>query len=204
MQTIRRWLQQVAILLNCLWLVSCATAPSAIAPQNQNLQWNDRVQTLSNMQDWDLNALIAIRSRADGDSATLHWQQKKQDYTLTLFGPLGTNSYTLHGVPGKVTLQNPKGQTFSASTPELLVAQQTGWQLPVSYLRYWIRGLPVPGIPAEQQFDTYNHLSTLTQAGWKVQFLRYTSTSHVDLPSKIFINSPELSVKIIISQWQLS
>jgi outer membrane lipoprotein LolB len=198
----RRFLLPI-ILMSALWLASCATTPSATAPQNKSAAWDDRVQTLSGIQDWDLNALIAIRARADGDSASLRWQQKKQNYTLNLFGPLGTNSFILRGEPGKVTLQNPKGQTFSAKTPELLVAQQTGWQLPVSYLSYWIRGLPVPNIPAEKHFDAYNHLSELTQEGWKVQFLRYTSTHHIDLPSKIFINSPTLSVKIIISQWQL-
>jgi outer membrane lipoprotein LolB len=203
MQRTRRFLLPAVIAATALWLSSCATAPSSTKPQNNSESWDNRVQTLSGIQDWDLNALIAIRARADGDSASLHWQQKKQNYTLNLFGPLGTNAVTLIGGPGKVTLQNSKGQTFSADTPELLVAQQTGWQLPVSYLRYWIRGLPVPNVPSEKRFDNYNHLSELTQNGWKVQFLRYTSTEHIDLPSKIFINSPDLSVKIIISHWQL-
>ncbi len=198
-----RYFLRFALLISALWLTSCATTPSAIAPQNKSLSWDNRVQTLSGIENWDLKALIAIRNNADANSASLTWQQKKQNYSLSLFGPLGTNSFVLTGAPGKVTLQNPQGQTFSAATPELLLAQQTGWQLPVSYLQYWIRGLPVPNVPAEKHFDTYNHLSELTQQGWKVQFLRYTSTGHVDLPSKIFINSPTLSVKIIISQWQL-
>lgn len=194
---------RITLLISTILLASCATTPSAIAPQNQTVSWDNRVQTLSDIQNWDLKALIAIRTQADAESASLSWQQNKQNYTLNLFGPLGSNAFLLKGTPSKVTLQNPKGQTFSAVTPELLLAQQTGWQLPVSYLQYWIRGLPVPNLPAEKHFDAYNHLSELTQQGWKVQFLRYTSTSHVDLPSKIFINSPNLSVKIIISRWQL-
>ncbi len=200
----RHWLLKSAgLLLGCLWLASCATSPSSVAPKNQQQNWDQRVQTLSSIQDWDLKALIAIRARKDGDSASLHWQQSKQRYTLNLFGPLGTNAYTLQGEPGKVTLQNPQGQIVSASSPELLVAQQTGWRLPVSYLRYWIRGLPVPGVPTTTQFDAYHHLSTLTQQGWNVQFLRYTSVGNIDLPSKIFITSPDLEVKIVIHHWQL-
>jgi outer membrane lipoprotein LolB len=198
-----RRLLPLVLFVSSLWLSSCVTTPSTIAPQNQSLAWDARVQTLSSVQNWDLNALIAIRAHSDANSASLHWQQNKQHYSISLFGPLGTNSFVLTGEPGKVTLQNPKGQKFSASTPELLLAEQTGWQLPVSYLQYWIRGLPVPNLAAEKQFDTYHHLTELMQQGWKVQFLRYTSTNQVDLPSKIFINSSDLSVKIIISQWQL-
>jgi outer membrane biogenesis lipoprotein LolB len=89
MQMTRRLLLHSALFFGTLWLTGCATTPSAIEPQNnKSVSWDNRVQTLSGIEDWDLNALIAIRTRADGDSASLHWQQKKQKYTLNLFGPL--------------------------------------------------------------------------------------------------------------------
>jgi outer membrane lipoprotein LolB len=194
----------IALLTGTLALTGCATTmPSKQAPQNDAVSWDSRVETLSGVQDWDLNALIAIRNRADNNTATLRWQQKKQQYTFSLFGPMGSSAFKLTGSPGHVTLENSRGQIFKADSAEQLLAQQTGWRLPVSDLYYWIRGLPVPGIAAQKQLDAYNHLATLDQQGWKIQYLRYTSTHHVDLPSKIFISSQDLSVKIIISQWEI-
>jgi outer membrane lipoprotein LolB len=184
-----------------LWLAGCAT--TATNPQNQNVSWDSRVQTLSGIENWDLKALVSIRSQNDAGSASLNWQQHNQDYSLQLFGPLGTNSFKLEGAPGHVILQNPQGQIFKAKSPEQLLTQQTGWNLPVSDLYYWIRGLPVPTLPAQKRFDAYNHLSELTQQDWKIQYLRYTATTHGDLPNKIFITSPQLNVKIIINEWNI-
>jgi outer membrane lipoprotein LolB len=196
------------LLLSLLGLVSmqgCANLQTNMpAPQNQASSWDTRAQTLANLQKWNLSGQVAIRNSKDNITASLHWEQQRQNYTLDFFGPLGSNSFKLTGGAGKVALQNPRGQVFYAASPEILLAQQTGWRLPVSNLYYWIRGLPVPGMPAQKQFDAYHHLVELSQDGWKIQFLRYTAVNQLDLPNKIFISSTDLSVKIIISQWSLA
>jgi len=198
---------KIAVRFGCMlisfWLTSCTfLQPAALAPQNKSLGWSTREQTLSQIKTWNLKGLIAIRTDKGADSASLNWQQHNQHYMLSLFGPLGTNAYKLSGFPGKVTLINPKGQTFSADSPEQLLAQQTGWRLPLSNLNYWIRGLPAPGA-ATKQLDQYNHIIQMHQGSWEIRYLRYTSVGNHDLPNKIFINSPQLSVKIIISEWQI-
>lgn len=202
-----QFLYLLLLLLSLLGLVSlqgCTNLQSsAPAPANQPRSWDARAQTLANLQQWDLTGMVAIRNPKDNISASLHWQQQQQNYTLDFFGPLGSNSFKLTGNAGKVSLQNPHGQIFYAASPEILLAQQTGWRLPVSNLFYWIRGLPVPEVLALKQFDSYHHLTELQQDGWKIQFLRYTAVNQIDLPNKIFITSHDLSVKIIISQWRL-
>ncbi len=185
-----------------LLLASCASMPTGQAPQNQNITWGSRVGTLSSVEDWDLKGLIAIRAAKDGGSANWHWRQSKNNYTISLFGPFGANSFTLTGTPSSVLLETSDGKKFNATTPELLLAQQTGWQLPISNLYYWIRGLPVPGVPAQKQFDTYHHLTALTQQGWTIHYLRYVSVNQIDLPNKIFLDNSQVNVKIIINQWQ--
>ena len=65
------------------------------------------------------------------------------------------------------------------------------------------RGLPVPTAPAQKQFDQYHHLTQLIQQGWTIQYLNYISVNHIDVPNKLFLNNPELNVKIIITQWQI-
>ena len=202
METYYRALKRIFFTAFALGLASCATLPAPETPKNETLPWDSRVQTLSSIESWDIKGLIAIRTNKDAESANLNWQQNRQSFIINILGPLGSNSYTLVGSPGKVELTNPKGKKFYAESPEALLTQQTGWRLPVSHLKYWVRGLPVPGMAANKHYDAYHHLTELTQDGWQVQFLRYTSAHQVDLPSKIFLNSTNLNVKIIISQWQ--
>ena len=199
-------------MIRCFWLglasltilTSCVTTQTeSLVPQNQVVAWDARAQTLTKISRWDLNGMIAIRNPQDNITASLHWQQSAKDYSLYLFGPMGTNGFKLTGTQHQVALQNPRGQVFYASSPEALLAQQTGWKLPVSNLYYWIRGLPVPGMAAHKQLDAYNHLMQLHQDGWDIEYLRYTASRHIDLPTKIFLHTKDLSVKIIISQWQL-
>ncbi|MES2218113.1 MAG: lipoprotein insertase outer membrane protein LolB [Pseudomonadota bacterium] len=186
-------------------LTSCATTQTAPqAPQNQVVGWEARAKTLSSITRWNISGMIAIRNPKDNVSASIHWKQTHKNYALDLFGPMGTNAFKLTGSPHQVSLQNPHGQMFYASSPEQLLVQQTGWNLPVSNLYYWIRGLPVPGVPAQKHLDAYNHITQLDQEGWQIQYLRYTSTNSIDLPTKIFMRSNGLSVKLIISQWQVN
>lgn len=188
--------------LPLFWLVGCASMHEQPAPQNQEQPWGNRVQALSSIENWDLDALIAIRSQASSGTANMKWRQSRQDYHILLFGPMGSNAVAITGKPNHVLLQTAEGKQFYASDPETILAQQTGWHVPISHLYYWIRGIPVPNMPANKQFDAYNHLVQLNQAGWNIQYLRYVSVNKQDVPNKIFLDNPLLSVKIIVNQWQ--
>lgn len=198
--------KQLLICLLTFWLASCTTLPSNQAPsQDKKQQWDSRAQTLSSIQHWDLKALVAIQNteRHIDWTANLQWMQKPNHYTILLFGPLGTGAVKLTGSSGNVKLETADGKVFSAATPELLMSQQTDWSLPVSNLYYWIRGLPVPNIPAQKQFDTYHHLTELRQEGWRIQYLRYTSVNNIDIPNKIFLFNPTTRVKIVVNAWNI-
>lgn len=187
-----------------LWLTSCATVtPSQPVAQNQRMSWDSRVATLSRIQSWSLKGLIGIREpQKSAVSATIQWQQQQQSYHIALYGPLGTNSYELTGRPGYVQLAGANGKQASARSAEELLAKEVGWYLPVSNLYYWIRGIPVPNVPAQKQVDGYNHLIQLNQQGWSIQFLSYTSVNHIDIPNRITFSNPRLNVKLVINQWR--
>jgi outer membrane lipoprotein LolB len=187
-----------------LWLTGCSTLSSSPpSANNQNVKWQERQQELNHLTSWTINGAAAIRTPKDSISASLQWQQTGQKYTISLFGPLGTSGVTLTGAPGKVVLETADGKKITAASPEELISSQSGWNLPVSDLFYWIRGLPAPTtIPQQTKFDNYHHLTEITQAGWQIHYLRYTSVNNIDLPNKIFIEQPTLNIKIIINQWQ--
>lgn len=201
-----RLLLLIIVLILPLWLSGCSTVKEAGAPpQNKSMNWTNREDALARIQSWNIEGMIAVRNQAKNDSgsANLKWQQNRQYYTMLFYGPMGAGSQKLTGGPGKVVLEMADGKKVTAKSPEALLASQTGWRLPVSSMYYWIRGLPVPNLPAEKKFDTFNHITQLNQQGWMIQYLRYTSINQVDMPTKIVLINPEMNVKMIISQWNI-
>lgn len=203
-------LKSLTCFLFLIMLASCATVKQTQTQQPAqteavNVPVENRVTSLSNIQNWDLDALIAIRNNAKNDSGTanMKWQQSRSNYNIQLFGPLGSNSVKLSGRPGKVSMETSDGKRSSAASPEILLAAKTGWRIPVSNLYYWIRGLPVPTLGGSKIYDNANHLTQLVQQGWTIRFQNYTSVNQVDLPTKIFLANPELNVKIIVNHWQI-
>ncbi len=102
-----------------------------------------------------------------------------------------------------VRLQSANGHDNAATSAEALMQTELGWSLPLSNLYFWVRGLPAPNSAATKAYDTYNHLTKLTQQNWAIDYLRYTGVNNVDLPSKIYLNNDDIHVRIIISKWEI-
>lgn len=201
MKTIKHIIFPIFILIAlAAQLTSCALLPP---PQTKAtlVSAEKRAQQLSRLNNWNIQGVIAVQSQQDSGSASLHWQQHQKTYSLSLFGPFGAGAVQIYGKPGLITLQNANGQTFQAASAEALLFQQTGWKLPVSSLHYWIRGLPVPGTPADSTFDQYHRLTQLSQNQWHIFFRRYAAFNGLDLPTKIELIHPELKVKLVIYHW---
>ncbi len=193
-------------LILMLNLAGCATVhEQQPVSLNQTTSWQQRQIALMHLQNWDISAVMAMRTHAgnEGGTANLKWQQHQQDYSIMLYGPLGADTTKIYGRPGRVFLETADGKKFDATTPELLLAQQTGWQLPVSDLYYWIRGLPAQGSPRRMQFDASHHLTQLNQSGWRIDYLRYSTVNQIDVPTKLTLENIRLKIKIVINQWQI-
>lgn len=185
-----------------LGLTSCTTITTPPEAPTTKLTWQDRQAQLNRLDSWQLKGKIGVHTAQDSGSATVDWLQNRGRYTVSLEGPLGAGGMKLSGQPGNVTLEMSNGKRVTASNPEELLAREWGFNLPVSYLKYWVRGLPAPGA-VNTQFDDYHRLTQLSQSGWRVQFLSYTTINKLDLPTKIEISSSALSSKIIIYDWKL-
>lgn len=190
------------LLLSCA-VMSCTTLTAPPPASTIHISWQDREPLLNRLQSWDLSGKIAMQSTQDAGTASVNWRQKSASFAITLAGPLGSNSLHLVGKPGSVYMQTANGQSLHANTPEVLVKKAWGFNLPVSNLRYWIRGLPVPQVAANSQFDATGRLQRLTQQGFVINYLNYTHVNAIDLPQRISITSPSLKIKMIIYRWQI-
>ncbi|MBL4647973.1 MAG: outer membrane lipoprotein LolB, partial [Gammaproteobacteria bacterium] len=178
------YIKLIFLTMSCWLLMGCVTVP---APEGQlrNMPWPQRQQQLLHIQQWQVRGAIAIHNGQQAQSANLFLQQKKRQYRLQIFGPLGMGRIILEGDNKKVSLQANNGHIFTAHNAEMLLQQQLGWTLPVSNLYYWLRGLPAPHVAATLHFDSYQHLQFLQQQGWMIHYVLYSDVHGIDLPSKI-------------------
>jgi len=190
--------KSIAIVIFSLSLSGCATLFSTKKP-SPSLSWPARKQILTAMHAWHAEGAMAIKMPDQSLSAHFDWQQHdNQSYLMTLFGPLGMGSVVIQGNQQTFTLRTADGKTFTATSPEQLIRQQLGWNLPISNLYYWIRGLPAPKKTSMITFDSAHRLAHLAQQGWSIEYLDYDNFNGIELPSKLLLKDDRIELRIVV------
>ena len=154
------------------------------------------------ISDWQLTGRFSLTRQEQGWHAGLFWQEQGDQFQLKISGPLGQGALRLRGDASGVLLEQSNGQTLAARDAETLLFDATGWQLPVSGLRYWIRGLVVPASHALASRDAQGQLTRLEQSGWVITYHRFELIDGVYWPVKLRLAREDISVRLVIDQWQ--
>lgn len=181
-----------------LWLAGCAIAPAPLPDS----PWQHRVEHLSALQEWTAQGKIALRNGDQSESANLHWRQQRTLTTVQLSGPLGLQATQISS-DGQIlqVLQGDSERQFDLSNPEVM-ARETGWDLPLAALPYWLKGIPAPQ-PGPVKMDVVDDLlQTLQQAGWQILYERYQRVDDYLLPSRLTLERGATRAKVIIQTWQ--
>lgn len=183
-------------------LLTACTSLKSTNKQSQNLPWKTRQAQARSITQWDIQGVIGIKSNEQNFSAHYYWIQQGDNYTISLYGPLGVGAIKLQGNQQTVTLTGSDGKQYQARDPEQLMQENTGWSLPVSDLYYWIRALPSPHSTHNDTFDAYHRLASLDQEGWHIHYEQYQPTPNGDLPKKLSLEQADISTTIVIQRWQ--
>ena len=165
-------------------------------------QWRVHKEQLAALDGWQIDGKIGIRAPKDSGSGTLFWLQRQDYYDIRLSGPLGRGAARLTGRPGQASLEVANQGRYEAPTPEALLEEQLGWQLPVSHLTWWVRGLPAPDSKSRLTLDADSRLSNLEQDDWRIEYLSYAQQNGYWLPERIKLHGSNLDVTLVIKQWQ--
>jgi len=178
--------------ISAVWLAGCQVAPTAPSTHGKD------ATTLTH---WQADGRFAYRTQSDGGNASIHWQQKQEQGTLTFSGPMGFGSAALHWHPTAAVLTTNKG-TFNAPSAELLAEELTGIALPVDALMYWLRGVPWPH--AEARITRTQHVNTLQQLGWRIEYDRWQLVDGYWLPHRLKAKYGNDSFTVVVQQWALT
>ncbi len=192
----------------CLsFLTACSPPPPVVsslpaAPMVEHP--SAKHQSAADLASWRITGAIAAKKKNKAWSASLTWQQfSANQYLIRLFGPLGGGTMIIEKKGALITYRD--GQKILKSTDaDQLLAQETGFHLPIHHLYYWVRGLAAPGVTHKSQFNQDGQLIALTQAGYTLHYTAYTTVDNLVLPTKIQLENQEGTVKLVIKHWQIS
>ncbi|AFJ03235.1 Outer membrane lipoprotein LolB [Methylophaga frappieri] len=193
------------LLLLTLWVLvsGCSTLWQSKPQAPAETLWLERQSQLKQLDNWTLRGRTAIQQGKEGWNAGVSWHQSPDQFEIRLTGPFSQGAVNLSGDQNAVLLTNSSGERYVAATPEQLLEEVLGWQLPISALRDWVKGLPFSEAAVTyRELDRDGRLVALEQAGWQVSFMRYVPFQGTDVPDKIFIKRDQLSVRLVVSAWQ--
>lgn len=101
------------------------------------------------------------------------WLDTTQRLDLDLRNPLGSTLARVSVTQDKAALVHADGSQITAESPDALVAEVLGSEIPVAGLRYWLKGIVAPVAAEQEQRDAQGNLGSFTQAGWKVTLSDY-------------------------------
>lgn len=198
----------LTITLGLLILPGCSTKPIKPAVQPDAQQ---QAVTLAKMTNWKLRARIGLRSKQKSGTATMIWDETSAKRSLRLLGPLGGGVILLQQDASGVSIQDSNKKIYRGTEAGELIYQVTGWQIPVTGLRWWLLGLTEPGSDAIPVYDDKQRLLHVVQDGWEISMSNYSQFDNYELPGSLLIKTTTdknseryLRVKIIVKEWQFT
>jgi len=173
-----------------------------LSVDNKNQLWRHHFVQIAALDGWYARAKIAVYAKGQGVGGHLSWQQTLNDYEIDFVGPLGIGLMRIIGNDTMTSLQIPDKPLYKGHSPEQLIQRHTGYQLPVSQLYYWARGIPNPKLPFVKQLNRSGQLQQLTQMGWNIEYLAYNNQASLTLPSKIVMTKDSFKIKLVRLSWQ--
>lgn len=189
-------------------LPACTPVIKTVSTPPDQQQWQQHLKLVSHINSWDLSGRIGIETENNGGQLDIFWQQQQDDYfDIRMVAPFGGGTSLIQARPGRVIFTSGDGEQIEEQDADRLMTRMNGWAFPVSGLRYWILGVPVPKQDARLiNWNEQGYLNLMEQDGWRIEFLKYKQVGDYMLPKKIFISRldrDDLSVRMVVRNWGL-
>ncbi|MEX0738753.1 MAG: lipoprotein insertase outer membrane protein LolB [Pseudohongiella sp.] len=187
--------------LMSLILAACSSTPRIDAPVNT--EWEQRRQVLGAISNWEFIGSLNVRDASDAHSSRIRWQQSGDVYQINLWGTFNVGATRIDGRPGEVQITQQGEDPVFTESPEALLYQELGYELPVTELNYWIKGIPAPGPSSDLEFGETSQLRAFRQIGWQISYMAYTNFGLETLPTRIRIEKAPLRLDLTRLRWTL-
>lgn len=187
---------RVATGLALLWLAGCAAVPPRVAAPPAGAD----PATLSG---WTASGRLALDVAGEGGSGAFIWRQQDGRSELSLRGPLGAGAFELATDGETFELSDAGGRRLDADEARRQVEARLGAALPWASLRYWMVGVPAPGVEARVLDASSDPVRVIEQSGWEVRYDRLVLKDGYALPQRLTAQSGPVRLKLLVDEWRL-
>jgi len=190
--------------------ISIAAALAACAPvrvkesAETNTAQSAREAKLAPITRWTLTAHIGVSDGKDGGSGELVWKQNGDNYDFTVHAPVTGKTWKLSGDASRATLEGVDSQPDTGRSPDRLLKDRLGWDVPLAQLSSWVRGLRARGSAPNTVYDAQNLPAVIEQDGWKVEYRDWFTDRNPPLPKKVFATRGNSRVRVSIEDWSIN
>ena len=185
-----------------LFINGCAgTKPVINTSPNNTGAHQHHLASLNNIKSFALKGRLGVVTQQKGFSGSIQWQHLSEIDDISIYSPLGAKIVNIAKNSIGVTLISQDGKRFQAQDAESLTENTLGFRLPLSNLSNWVIGKTGTNNIEALSIDEMGRIIAFKQDGWFVSYENYTKIDSVALPTKIFLKSEKVNLKIIIEKW---
>lgn len=168
-----------------------------------------REQVLAAAPAWMLAGRVALSNAHDGGSGRIDWRQDGARFEIALSAPVTRQSWRLSGDRDSARLEGLAGGPREGSDAGTLLREATGWEIPVSALAAWARGVRADDIGADGigvaqlQYGADGRLARIEQGGWTIDYSAWAPEAGlgIELPTRLNAIRGEAKVKLVVDRW---
>lgn len=204
LQSCVRRLSGVVALAALLLLGACVSSPL------QSPGWQAHRESVTQVTDWQLDGRLNVRQGRESDTIGLSWKQSGDRASIRLSSTVfGLGGVLIEGDDTRVIIEKSGEEPRELPGLDALSNEFLDYDFPAAYLRWWVRGLPVPSLPATPILDQNQLLFSLVQTApdgqrWELSYENYEQVGSVILPRRINLSSQGVMLRFLISDWQLT
>ena len=189
---LRNFLQIIYLSSTLAFLASCAT--TAINPDQQQ----NRQEFRKNSTHISFQARTIVRQQGAVYHFNLHWQQQNNQFQAEGFDFLGRHVFQIMGDQEQAIFRQNGEQTRASSRD--IIRQQLGIDIDPASLSHVLQGVVLEGAQVDMKDGL---VSRQQRAQLTIVYASYTESNGYQLPSKVTVQTGDVSLKMILHSWQI-
>jgi outer membrane lipoprotein LolB len=190
-----------AAVLVAMLVVGCA--PNRVRESLVDPAVAARSAALAALPAWSFEGRIAVSIGGRAGTGRIDWRQDGPAYVITVRAPVVRESFKLSGDASLAQLDGLGPEPRLGSDADALLARETGWPIPVSAIRDWIRGAP-HGREARVRRDNAGRPVEIEELGWRIEYRAWQPASEglPEMPTRIVARRGSDEVRVSVARWR--
>ena len=174
-------------------LAGCAVSPVAppVAPDPEKLQA------------WTATGRMALAANGEGGSGSFTWQQRSDEATLSLRGPLGAGAIEVVTDGRTLAVTDAEGRHVGDERAQAMLRQRLGTDLPLGELRFWMLGVAAPGSTASVADAASAPRRVIEQSGWRIDYDTFQPAAGYSVPARFTATQGGVRLRVVVDDWRI-